>query len=235
MVSSNILLLDEESDENTTNAATANNHQPPPARDDHNNPIVIMNDPILGTDADTLLSHNVPTATSAVPLTIDATRITDTSNTNYNHSENDNSYVPPRPSSAAFSSCEDSDCSSDATCENDDDNITTIERSTKNDDDNSRPDAELLPKSLLMSNDILISHSTPVIVPQMATVPSRPFKSIRPTSTKTSVTPAAGKHVAQASHEDAKPTVRVLLLCQPSSHQFQVCCVLKIKGKHTHT
>lgn len=238
MVSSNILSLDEVSEDNTTNniATTAHNHLQPQPRDDHNNPIVNMNDATLAADFETI-SQSIPaTTTSEVHSSLPSFDTTintvienhNTLNTNYSvHSDNDNAYEPPRPSSA-FSSGGDSDCASDITCENDD-NITTIERSSKEEDDNSLPASDTLPKSMLIPNDILISHSTPVIVPQMATVPSRPFKSIRPTP-KASGNPTAGKNVAQvSSNEEAKPTVRVLLLCQPSSHQFQVRNVIKVK------
>lgn len=214
MVSSNILSLDEVPDDNTTTPATAHNHQPQ-ERDDHNNPIVTMNESILERETETL-SHSTPATTQNDVPSPFTTAILDQNTLNTNYSDNDNTYVPPRPSSA-FSSGEDSDCASDITCENDE---TTIEKCPK-EEENSQPASELLPKSMLIPNDILISHSSPVIVPQMATVPTRPFKSIRPTP-KASVNTTAGKSFAQVSSEEPKPTVRVLLLCQPSSHQFQV-------------
>lgn len=199
MVSSNVNSLDEVTDDSntaTTRPPPTNVTAPNPPLDDHNNPI-IMNEP---PPPNPIQTHSTATETA----TIESEPFDDdTSNTNA-YTGDHNNYMPS-PASAAG----DESDASDATCENDD--PSTIEM-TKCEDD------AMLPKAMLRADDILISHSTPVVMAGMATVPSRPLKSIRPTAK--AAANAASKNVHFP--EETKPTVRVLLLCQPSSHQFQV-------------
>lgn len=193
MVSSNILSLDEVSDDSNTTRPAPINAVTNPQLDDHNNPIIMNEQPPTAVNTTETISNDSPfdanTTTAFYPI-----------------DDNNSSFLPQSTTG------DDSDAS-DATCENDD--LTAIE--TKCEDEALLAEAPMA-KPLLRPDDILISHSTPVVVAGMATVPTRPLKSIRPTG-KACMNAAKNVHFT----EEAKPTVRVLLLCQPTSHQFQVC------------